>query len=50
MAQVVDDARVGTKGHPRHWRELGRDPPLREAEDAGARAMSVPPTRLRRWR
>lgn len=59
MAQVVDDARVGTKGFPRHWRELGLDPPTREVPDGpGAPAMSIPPTndRLkayaadRRWR
>lgn len=59
MAQVVDDVRVGTKGHPRHWRELGLDPPTREVPDApGAPAMSIPPTKAqlkayaadRRWR
>ena len=59
MAQVVDEARVGTKGYPRHWRELGFDAPMREVPDApGAPAMSVPPTKAqlkayaadRRWR
>lgn len=59
MAQVVDDARVGTKGFPRHWRELGLDAPMREVPDAqGGSALSVPPTKAqlkayaadRRWR
>jgi hypothetical protein len=36
MAQIVDDARVGKKGYPRHWRELGLDAPMREAPDAPA--------------
>ena len=46
MAQVVDDARVGTKGFPRHWRELGLDAPMREVPDAqGGSALSVPPTK-----
>lgn len=59
MAQVVDEARVGTKGHPRHWSELGVDAPMREAPGVqGAPTMSTPPTKAqlkayaadRRWR
>lgn len=34
MGVVIDYARVGTKGHPRHYAELGIEPPTKFVEDA----------------
>jgi hypothetical protein len=33
MAEIIDDAKVGKRGYPRHWRELGREPPKKEAPE-----------------
>ncbi len=30
MKWVVDHTKVGTKGYPRHWKELGLTPPLKQ--------------------
>lgn len=33
MKTVVDTSKLGTKGYPTHWRELGFTPPLEEVND-----------------
>ena len=36
MAMIIDDAKIGKKGFPRHWKELGLEPPMKEVPDANA--------------
>lgn len=47
MVEVIDTARIGTKGYPRHYAPLGLDPPMKlvpkEAEPAVAPETSVHP-------
>lgn len=30
---VIDRRRVGTKGWPLHWKELGLEPPMKEEDE-----------------